>query len=348
LILCGAQVYIKALMEERIKLLINKYLDGNLTEEESRELSDLAASNDQVWQELLRIQEDGVVPETRRQKEQAEARKALAQIEEQIRADQVKKMRVTMRTWLPRVAAAGILAAVGLFWLLRTGKVETPDSSAAANNLAWQTTTTQRGGQFPVTLPDGTRVTLNSVSSLHYPANFPSDKREVELTGEAYFEVARDAHRPFRVMVNGLVVNVLGTSFNVRSFEPGKYTIAVTEGSVKVTAHGKEQILAKQEQLAVRAEKWTMTHGKGMEDDAISWMVTGQIKFVRNPLSEILPQLERWYDVDVENRALIDPVVPLKIHRNEPLSDIVNDLQTKESRIHCRMDGRKLIITSVN
>ena len=89
-----------------------------------------------------------------------------------------------------------------------------------------------RGGEFQITLSDGTRVWLNAASELEYPVEFAADMREVKLQGEAYFEVATDADHPFLVRVGHYCLQVYGTKFNLNTYEPNRIEVALVEGSI--------------------------------------------------------------------------------------------------------------------
>ena len=108
--------------------------------------------------------------------------------------------------------------------------------AGTAIETTYNTLSTPRGGQYMLTLEDGTKVWLNAASSIKYPSAFGDGDRTVDLTGEAYFEVAKDTDHPFRVQVNGVAVNVLGTHFNVMAYENEEATaITLLEGAVNVT-----------------------------------------------------------------------------------------------------------------
>ena len=114
---------------------------------------------------------------------------------------------------------------------------------------------TPRGGQYKVVLPDGSKVSLNAASSLKFPVAFTGKERLVELTGEGYFEVAKNAAQPFKVVVEGTTVEALGTAFNVNAYtdETGMHTTLV-EGSVRISQNKKVEILKPGQQLTVTGE----------------------------------------------------------------------------------------------
>jgi ferric-dicitrate binding protein FerR (iron transport regulator) len=345
-------------MEERIRYLINKYLEEELTEAESRELSQLAANNDEIFNELLRIQEEGVGPALRRRKEKAEARKMLEQVEERIREEQVRSIRAGMKKWLPRITvAAAFVLVISLVWLIIAGNKKDSAGAGTGADPAGLTTSssdgppikalnTPRGAQSASMLPDGTRVWLNSLSSIRYALSPDDRTREVILTGEAYFEVSNDPNKPFLIKVEDKTIEVLGTSLDVKAYLPGKLTTTLTSGRVRVTAEGHEQVLNAHEQLTIQENTWTFSNIKknpDFEEEALAWK-SGRFYFLNRPLSEILSQLERWYDVDIDNRAHTDPVVYMQRPQTDSLSSIVRYLQQKTS-FRFRIEGKKLLVT---
>ena len=155
-----------------------------------------------------------------------------------------------------------------------------------------------RGGEFKLELADGTTVHLNSATRLRYPVAFGEGERRVALEGEAYFEVAKDAGRPFVVSVGGTEVRVLGTSFNVSSLEEGRVRTVLVSGSVGVRARGKGMTRVAPGEMAevdVRTGRVTVTE----VDTALytDWR-HGVLRFNNERLEDILETLARWYDVD--------------------------------------------------
>jgi Fe2+-dicitrate sensor, membrane component len=159
---------------------------------------------------------------------------------------------------------------------------------------------TPRGGQYHLVLPDGTHVWLNAASTLTYAISGTTQERLVQLDGEAYFEVARDADRPFRVTTRGQVVEVLGTHFNVNGYadEPLVRTTLV-EGAVKVSA-GTDQrpvVLAPGEQ-ALGAAGSPLKVRKVDVTQAVAWK-NGKFNFNDSDVPTVMRELSRWYDVDI-------------------------------------------------
>jgi ferric-dicitrate binding protein FerR (iron transport regulator) len=117
-------------------------------------------------------------------------------------------------------------------------------SSRSGKKVLYNTLSTPRGGKYQVVLPDGSKVWLNAESSLHFPTAFTGNQREVTLTGEAYFEVAKNKEKPFRVKVDGMSINVLGTHFNVNAYsDENTIKTSLLEGSVKIIKNNKSNLL---------------------------------------------------------------------------------------------------------
>ena len=163
-----------------------------------------------------------------------------------------------------------------------------------------------RRGEYSLQLSDGTRVYLNAESKLKYPETFGKDRREVELSGEAYFEVCRDTNRPFVVKVGDMRVNVLGTVFNINAYqEMANIKTTLVSGKVKVECQGKTLELLPGEQACLHKSNVELHKQKVNVALYTAWK-DGLFKFERESLENIMMVLERWYDVNVffQNDAL--------------------------------------------
>ena len=236
----------------------------------------------------------------------------------------------------------------------RSGQIEYNNAgNTAATNQAFQsnlsafnTIVTPRGGQYAVVLSDGTKVWLNAASSLKYPVAFTGNERNVELTGEAYFEVAKDATKPFFVKSNSQTVEVLGTHFNINSYADEKATkTTLLEGSVKVSNLANASVIKlKPGQQAVNGAGQMHIIYNADIDEAMAWK-NGKFLFNDTELQTIMRQLSRWYDVDVEYKGTItERHYRGKISRNVPVSQIFEILKT--SGLNFTINGRKIIVTS--
>ena len=156
-----------------------------------------------------------------------------------------------------------------------------------------------RGGEFCLTLSDGTRVWLNSETSIQYPVVFGTKERRVFIQGEAYFEVAKDAKKPFTVQFMSSSVTVLGTSFNIRAYPEEKQSqTTLAEGSVRIYSPGSSMLLKPGEQAEVNALSGEMVKREVEVKSFTSWK-DGRFVFEQQPLEDIMRTLERWYDIRV-------------------------------------------------
>jgi len=165
--------------------------------------------------------------------------------------------------------------------------------------VLYNTITTSRGNLYLLVLSDSTRVWLNSASSLHFPAAFSGEARLVELTGEAYFEVAKNATMPFRVNVNGIEVEVLGTHFNINAYsDEDIMETTLLEGSVKVK-HDNASVLIKPGERAVIGNHETQINVSEADLDQVMAWQKGFFEFDNTELPAIMRQISRWYNVDI-------------------------------------------------
>lgn len=155
-----------------------------------------------------------------------------------------------------------------------------------------------RGGEFRITLEDGTEVCLNVESSLRYPARFSKKSREVEIVGEAYFKVAKD-DRPFRVKTYGQIINVYGTEFNVQSYNEDKYIYTtLVNGSISLSSEmdGTEELILKPGQQSVLAKEDGAVIVREVEASKVTSWKDGMFVFENQTLGQIMKQLSRWYN----------------------------------------------------
>lgn len=220
------------------------------------------------------------------------------------------------------------------------GLLEYKDGENAA--VGFNTLRTPRGGQFKITLGDGTRVWLNAASSLRYPTAFTENHRTVEVSGEAYFEVAENAAKPFRVKINEEhTITVLGTRFNVNAYtDEASINTTLLEGSVQVTAGSQSRVLQPGQQAQVTAAGITVAQAD--TEQAVAWK--NEIFNFRNAdVKTVMRQLSRWYDVEVEYKGAVPGSrFQGEIQRNLPLNDVLEGLQT--TGIRFTLEGRKIVI----
>ena len=209
------------------------------------------------------------------------------------------------------------------------------------SELVYNTMTTPRARQFNLELSDGTKVWLNASSSLTFPTSFASNERKVILTGEAYFEVAKDKNRPFRVSVNEMQVNVLGTHFNINAYDDeAAINTTLLEGSVLLSEKS-QKVLLKPGQQAQKQKKGTIVVNNKVNIDEVMGWKNGVFYFENANLQTVLREISRWYDVDV----VFEKGVPVRtfegeIQRNLKLSQVLKILE--KNKVHFKIDGNVL------
>lgn len=214
------------------------------------------------------------------------------------------------------------------------------------NQVVYNTMTIPKGRQFQVTLPDGTQVWLNSASSIRYPTVFSGEERRVEVRGEAYFEVTKNAKMPFRVNVsNKAEVEVLGTHFNVNAYEnEGSINTTLLEGSVRVAAAqlNKNVVLKPGQQAQLKNGKDEMKVVNADIDKVIAWK-NGLFNFEDAHLEEVMRQLERWYDINVVyEKGVPDIAFGGEITKGVSLNGVLVLLE--RAGVHFRLEGRTVVI----
>lgn len=155
------------------------------------------------------------------------------------------------------------------------------------------------GGEYALVLNDGTKVRLNSLSSLRFPVVFGTGSREVELTGEAYFEVAKNGE-PFIVHTNGMKIEVLGTIFNILAYPGEEYQTTLVSGSVKINSDKGESLILKPSQQAILSPESGNIEVRTVDVAFYTSWVKGKIYFKDQRLEDIMKTLSRWYDIDVK------------------------------------------------
>jgi transmembrane sensor len=210
-----------------------------------------------------------------------------------------------------------------------------------AGEPVYNTVSTPRGRQYQLVLADGSKVWLNAASSIRFPTTFTGNDRTVEVTGELYFEVAKNASKPFKVIANGTEIEVLGTHFNVDSYDEVIKT-TLLEGSVKIKAGDKTGLLRPgQQSQASTAGEFKTTSSVDI-DKVMAWK-NGRFSFENASLESIMNQVSRWYDVDVVYQDKVPKrFFTADISRNNNLSVFLKVLA--ESGIRFKMEGKKLLV----
>lgn len=177
------------------------------------------------------------------------------------------------------------------------------DKEEKNEQVEYHTIRVPRGGEYNLQLADGSKVYLNAGSSLRYPVRFAGERREVVLTGEGYFEVAKDTARPFVVKAGEIDVRVLGTAFNVNAYpERGIVATTLVEGSVQVNYKAGQQVIRPGMQLVYDKQNGKAEVSAVDTEMYTSWK-DGYYYFKREPLEHIMEVLARWYDLNVFYRS---------------------------------------------
>ena len=215
------------------------------------------------------------------------------------------------------------------------------------NEVQYHTLSTPKGGLYKLRLPDGTDVWLNAASSITYPTVFTGTDRKVTITGEVYFEVAKDKTKPFKVNVdNKSEVEVLGTHFNINSYgDDGNIKTTLLEGSVRVqSAIGNRQsaMLKPGEQVSVSQSSQLSQPIPVQTDEVMAWK-NGLFNFNQADLKLVMAQLARWYDIEVKYEGDIPAhTFRGKITRDLKLSQVVKILE--EVGVQFKIEGRTLVV----
>lgn len=211
---------------------------------------------------------------------------------------------------------------------------------------------TPKGGMYLIQLADGTKVWLNSFSTLIYPNTFTDGERIVELIGEGYFEVTKNPVKPFKVISGGQVVEVLGTSFNISAYPDDQQSIT-TLVSGKVNISSSNTLLSKQSKMLLPGMEAVIDQ-RGIQlqtadlDTNLGWK-NGVFAFYESDIKEVLKKLSRWYDFELEIKGTMPRYfISGEIERNKKLSEVLDLL--KESGLKFKMlkagNQQKLIIIS--
>lgn len=217
-------------------------------------------------------------------------------------------------------------------------------SGSRHSEVDYNTVVVPRGGQYQLILADGSHVWLNSASSLKFPTSFIGTIRKVELTGEGYFEVTKDAAKPFIVSAGTVQVNVLGTHFNVMAY-PDEEAVKTTliEGSVKLAHEDKYALIHPGEQGSLTNHAGNFNVHAANINEVIAWK-EGRFRFDEMNIKPIMRQIARWYDVDVEYTGDLSEIsLSGSIPRKEDVYQLLKALEMSK-RVKFETDGNKIIV----
>lgn len=218
----------------------------------------------------------------------------------------------------------------------RDDNADTTDARLAKNTI-----TTPKGGQYQVVLPDGSKVWLNSVSSLTFPASFTGKERNVKLTGEAYFEVEKNKEKPFIVDASGTQVKVLGTHFDIMAYQDeNSVNATLLEGSVKVTHRNESKIITPGQMARVtdniQISSVNINH-------VVAWK-NGKFAFSGEKLESIMRKISRWYNVDVVYSGSITRQTFIgSVSKYKNVSEVLKVLELTDL-VHFKVEGRRITV----
>ncbi|MRG45271.1 DUF4974 domain-containing protein [Chitinophaga sp. SYP-B3965] len=224
------------------------------------------------------------------------------------------------------------------------GEVIYDAKGGSSGALTYNTISTPRGGQFKISLPDGSRVWLNAASSLTFPASFPDNERKVQVTGEVYFEVAHNRAKPFRVVFEQQVVEVLGTHFNINAYqeEPVLKT-TLLEGKINLVNKQQSVILLPGQQASVKRSVEGITVAAVDIKEAAAWK-DGLFVFNKASIQEVMRTAARWYDVEVEYQGNLEHTrFGGTISRYKNISELLDNVGIVGGFSY-KIEGRKVIL----
>lgn len=225
------------------------------------------------------------------------------------------------------------------------------DSSmiAATDEVKENVLSTPRGGQYQVELPDNTKVWLSAASTLIYPSRFTESTRKVSLVGEAYFEVARNEHKPFIVQSSNAFIKVLGTSFLVNAYDDLKeMKTTLVEGKVQLGADSNKPsvgtFLIPGQQAVLNKETHQIDVRQVNVDDALAWK-NGHFVFQHDHIENVMKTIALWYDVEVIYKGdLTGETFIGTISKFERIEELLKTIELTGG-VHFKIEGRKIIVT---
>lgn len=361
--------------QERFWELIAKKLSGEATQDELRELELLMRDNPE-WQYAMQNMQDiwnlqpkevynnDLAFEYHLQKMQAAGIEMNILSEETFESESPRNIS-RKKWWLPLSVAASVLFATILIFKSHKHGSDKNLALTAASNLS--EVSTKIGSKSKLVLPDGSTVWLNAGSKLTYNKGYDVELREVNLSGEAFFDVAKSADKPFIIHTERIDIRVLGTSFNVKSY-PGEQTTetSLIKGKVEISIHNRPSekiILQPNEKLIVNNQDTLSKHSKynksaplvavenvtRLDDDSTivetSW-VDNKLVFSNTGFEEVVAQMQRWYGVSIELNS-----EPLKKKRlsgtftNETVTQALDALRIATTFHYTLTNNRTIVIT---
>lgn len=251
----------------------------------------------------------------------------------------------------------GLLAQQGNTKLIKLddGRIAyQPDAGKAAGIIQYNTLYNPRGSKaIDMVLSEGTHVWLNAASSIKYPVSFAGNERKVAITGEAYFEVSPDASKPFYVNKGNMEIKVLGTRFNVNTYDDeDDIKVTLLKGAVKVSNNALDSAARRQAgggiilhpgQQAVVAMHAPIKVISNTDLAAVMAWKDGLFNFNKASLQDVMRQLARWYDVNVEYQGAVSTkTIGGEMQRDLSLSEVLDGLT--DLGVHSRIEGKKILV----
>jgi ferric-dicitrate binding protein FerR (iron transport regulator) len=215
-------------------------------------------------------------------------------------------------------------------------------SEALPQEVIYNKIETPFGGKYQINLPDGSKVWLNSASSLRFPALFSGDTREVELNGEAFFDVAKNPNKPFKVITKDQIVEVLGTQFNINSYaDEETFKTTLIEGSVKIIYKDRVVLLSPGQQFQPILKSSKVIEAD--TEEVTAWK-NGYFLFKDEDIQSIMRKVSRWYNVEVSYSGNIPDVgFGGNISRSKDINEVLNVLQLTNA-VHFKVQGRRITV----
>lgn len=243
-------------------------------------------------------------------------------------------------------AANGQLASEGNTQVIKLddGRLQYHCNTNSSGGVALNTVSTPRGGQYHIILADGTKVWLNAASSLQYPIAFSGNERKVVLTGEAYFEVAKNKLQPFRVVVNDMQVQVLGTHFNIMSYaDEADVNTTLLEGAVTVSNKQSARDLLPGQQASLNKAAGKITIAKTDVEKSVAWK-NGSFHFEGESIPEVMKEIARWYDVEVVYQGNCSAHFTGIIPRDASIAKVIEMLRVS-SELQLQLSNRTITVS---
>lgn len=324
--------------EEQIWDIISKHLSGECNKEEEtefREWLDKNSENKTTFLELMKIWEDSakVKPDFEPDTESALI-KVLTNINE---SDNKKNNIRRLTTYSRRIAAVlllGVVITYAYFQLSENNPAQFAQEFLSTSD------------KNEMVLEDGTRIFLNSNSKIKYPKKFKKNKREIYLDGEAYFEVSKDADKPFIIHTQTTTTEVLGTSFNLKAYKNDKsVSIIVKEGKVSFSSEksNNKVILIKDDLGLINKKDGIVLKKKNDDINYLSWK-TGILYFEKSPLKEVIKVLSNHYqkDFEIKDKELEEKKLTAT-YNNKSIKELLEIIK-HTFEIDYRIEDKKIVL----